>query len=83
MSSHLDRTTLQSLERPTGIPLTAPTRATAARLRAAYFAAVFERWKQRRRAREALRRMSEREIRDFCASHVDAQQEMKKPFWRE
>lgn len=39
-------------------------------------------WRRRQRDRAILRSLSPREIRDFCPSEAEAEEEMIKPFWR-
>lgn len=39
-------------------------------------------WRQRRRERTELRRLSDRELHDIGITRVDAMREAGKPFWR-
>jgi uncharacterized protein YjiS (DUF1127 family) len=39
-------------------------------------------WKRRSRSRRELRSLSLREIADFCPGLTEAEQEVRKPFWR-
>jgi uncharacterized protein YjiS (DUF1127 family) len=39
-------------------------------------------WQGRRRQRAELRRLSWRELQDFCPRLAAAEEEMNKPFWR-
>ncbi len=39
-------------------------------------------WQKRRRQRAELRRLSWREMQDFCPRLTEAEEEMNKPFWR-
>ena len=39
-------------------------------------------WRRRARSRRQLRSLDPREIRDFCLDPMEAEREVKKPFWR-
>jgi uncharacterized protein YjiS (DUF1127 family) len=39
-------------------------------------------WDRRRRSRQALRFLTDQEIRDFCLDSMEAERESVKPFWR-
>ncbi len=39
-------------------------------------------WQKRRRQRAELRRLSWRELQDFCPRVAAAEEEMNKPFWQ-
>lgn len=39
-------------------------------------------WQKRRRQRAELRRLSSRELQDFCPRVAAAEEEMNKPFWQ-
>lgn len=40
-------------------------------------------WRQRRSERDALSRLTERELRDMRLSRYDVETEVRKPFWRD
>jgi uncharacterized protein YjiS (DUF1127 family) len=42
----------------------------------------FLRWRERRRSRQMLLTLGDRELRDIGLTRLDAWQEWKKPFWR-
>jgi uncharacterized protein YjiS (DUF1127 family) len=42
----------------------------------------FLRWRERRRSRQMLLTLGDRELRDIGLTRFDAWQEWKKPFWR-
>jgi len=42
----------------------------------------FRRWRRRRRDRDALASMSERDLHDLGISRYDAWREIRKPWWR-
>jgi uncharacterized protein YjiS (DUF1127 family) len=44
--------------------------------------ALVNEWRRRARSRRELAAMSDRELRDFGATHYDARYETRKPFWR-
>jgi uncharacterized protein YjiS (DUF1127 family) len=39
-------------------------------------------WRRRHRSRQELRALSPHEVRDFCLDPIEAEREIKKPFWR-
>jgi uncharacterized protein YjiS (DUF1127 family) len=39
-------------------------------------------WDRRRRSRQALRSLTDQEIRDFCLDPMEVEREASKPFWR-
>jgi uncharacterized protein YjiS (DUF1127 family) len=39
-------------------------------------------WRRPARSRRQLRLLNPREIRDFCLDPMEAEREVKKPFWR-
>jgi uncharacterized protein YjiS (DUF1127 family) len=47
----------------------------------AVWRAILE-WERRQRSRQALRSLSNHEIRDFCLDPMEAELEASKPFWR-
>jgi uncharacterized protein YjiS (DUF1127 family) len=42
----------------------------------------FLRWRERRRSRQMLLTLGDRELRDIGLTRLDAWQEWRKPFWR-
>jgi uncharacterized protein YjiS (DUF1127 family) len=44
---------------------------------------LLDKWWRRMQDRNQLANMTERELRDFGLSRQDADQEIRKPFWRE
>lgn len=48
---------------------------------ASFFVAV-EEWRERRRSRRDLMRLSDYQLKDIGISRLDAEQEFAKPFWR-
>ena len=82
MSSHHHLIMLRFPSGATKHQLTIAALLTHGRMRAARLAHLLECWRRRRRSRNELSALSNREILDFCHSLTDAHEEIKKPFWR-